>query len=335
MRLQAGRLHYENEPMPSSVTDPRRPAGWRRRWLRGVVLFVVVPYLSILAMLAAFQRSLIYVPTRESDISPQQAGFATGTAHPINVTTGDGLRLNGWHVLPKGRTAENAGGCDAELARRPLVLFFHGNGGHRGHRDDDYRLLAGLDLNVFAFDYRGYGDNPGDPTEEALAADAHLFWQYATAEKHVRPEQIILFGESIGGGVATRLAAELCRAGTPPAGLILRSTFSSLTDQAAFLYPWLPVRLVLLDRYPSIERIGDVNCPILILHGRLDSIVPYNLGERLFDAAPATSAAGISKRMVELPSANHNDVLATEAPAFRAAVREFLTQITSSLPASK
>jgi hypothetical protein len=128
------------------------------------------------------------------------------------------------------------------------------------------------------------------------------------------------------------LAAERCVAGTPPGGLVLRATFSSLSDAAAYHYPWLPVRWLLVERYPSVERMPQVTCPILHVHGRQDSIIPIELGRRLFDAAPPRSAGGIAKRFVELPSAGHNDIVAVAQPEFRAAVAEFLKQLASPAP---
>src|SRR5207302_1312059 len=132
-----------------------------------------------------------------------------------------------------------------------------------------------------------------------------------------------------GGGVSVRLASELCQKKIPPAGLILRSTFSSLTDAAAYHFPWLPVRWVLIDRFLSQQLIRDVTCPVLQVHGRRDTIVPLALGQRLFAAAPEKSASGLPKRFVELPSADHNDVMETSGPEVSRAIREFFESLTS------
>jgi fermentation-respiration switch protein FrsA (DUF1100 family) len=180
---------------------------------------------------------------------------------------------------------------------------------------------------VLIFDYRGYAENDGSPSESGLAIDARAAWDFATQELHVSPQNIVLFGESLGGGVAVTLAAENCKAGTPPGGLILRSTFSSMVDAASFHYPWLPIRLALLDRYDSLSRIGEVTCPILMMHGDNDHVVPFSLGEKLFDAAPVESATGVEKRLVVLKGAGHNDVLDMARGTMRSAIGNFLRDI--------
>lgn len=279
-------------------------------------------------MLAFFQRSLMYPATQVERVTPQRAGLPLGQVHEISIHTTDGLTLHGWHILPAGQTAVDQAGCDKLLEQNgPVVLFFHGNGGNRIHRSDDYQILARLKCHVMTFDYRGYGENPGSPTEAKLADDAAVAWRYLTGERKIAASRLILFGESLGGGVATRLAAEVCDAGTPPAGLILRSTFSSMVDAASYNYPWLPVRLVLLDRYLSIDRIPRVTCPILIVHGKLDDIVPFELGKRLFEAAPEQSANGIPKTLIALPNSDHNDYLTTDGPLFREGLTAFLKRL--------
>jgi fermentation-respiration switch protein FrsA (DUF1100 family) len=187
--------------------------------------------------------------------------------------------------------------------------------------------LSRLGANAYLVDYRGYGDNPGKPTEENFAADAQAVWKFVTNWRGVKPSQVVLLGESLGGGVATRLASELSEAGNPPGGLILRSTFSSLVDVASHHYPWLPVRMFLLDRYPSTERIAKVTCPVLVVHGNVDTIVPFESGKTLFEAAPAVSAGSIPKTFVVLPGAGHNDIQYTAREPYRAAVKQFLDRL--------
>ena len=275
-------------------------------------------------MFAALQRILIYVPDRDASLGPTASGLAPGRVQSVEVETADQLRLNGWHVLTPNPSAANGSGGEPLDAERPVILFLPGNGGNRSWRSDELDLISRQGADVYLFDYRGYGDNSGKPTEEGLANDARAAWRFLTEVRGIPAQRIVLLGESLGGGVATRLSWELCREGTPPGGVILKSTFDSLVETGRYLYPWLPVRWVLIDRFPSIDRIPEVTCPLLVIHGTRDRIIPFSRGKLLFDAAPATSASGIPKRFVELPSANHNDILVVERRAYAAAVKEFL-----------
>jgi fermentation-respiration switch protein FrsA (DUF1100 family) len=309
---------------PANVT--RRPM-WKQI-LRRIVLLILIPYAVIVVMFTLLQRTFIYLPTREAHIKPADAGLPFGQAHDIRVDTADGLELHGWHVLPDGRSAADRAESDGELeAGRTLALYFSGNAANRRYRTHELQVLTGLGCHVFVFDYRGYGDNGGSPSEESLASDARAIWDYATQQRKVAPQRIVLYGESLGGSVAVRLAAAMCDAETPPAGIILRSTFSSLVDVGKYHYPWLPVQSLLVDRFPSIDLISAVNCPILQVHGARDRIVPIELGRRLFDAAPNRSSGGLPKRLVGLPTAGHNDVLLVAEENLRRAVREFLESL--------
>ncbi len=308
----------------SRETPPDRPRPWLR-WGWIIARLWLVSYLAIVLLVSIAQRQLIYAPSRVPQVPINAAGFLPGAGEPVSITAQDGLQLHGWHFLPPPLTAVDAAGFDRRLQEgRKVVLFFPGNGGNRGDRDRDFRVLSNLNVHIFAFDYRGYGENPGHPTEEALAADARVIWKYITETRRVPADRIILYGESLGGGVATRLASDLCTAGTPPAGLILRSTFSSMIDAAGIHYPWLPVTLILKDRYRSDLRIPQMTAPLLMLHGTRDTIVPVTLGRKLFELAPAKSANDIAKTFVELPRADHNDVLDADPAEFRDGLRKFL-----------
>jgi fermentation-respiration switch protein FrsA (DUF1100 family) len=304
--------------MSDSQTSTR-PSLQRRvfRQLRNIA----IGYLLIVLMLAFFQRKLIYVPSRESNLGSACLGPVAHRVVDVVATTADGIDLNGWHW--------RAGSVDADQIAdgRLVVLFFHGNGGHRLHRYDECDLLNDLGADTVIFDYRGYGDNAGTPTEEGLSHDARAGWEFLTDRRGVDPGCIVLLGESLGGGVAVRLASELCEQGTSPGGLILRSTFSTLSDAASYHYPWLPVRTVLVDRYPSAEQIGQVDCPLLFVHGDEDSIIPIDLGQKLFRAAPSVSANGVPKRFVKLGGANHNNVLHIAGPQVHKVTGEFFESI--------
>lgn len=308
----------------SRETHRDRPNCWRD-WCLRICKNCLLIYLVLLLLLSIMQRELMYVPSRATAL-PVQAERLGIPGFDISTRTTDGLVINGWHLVPPQR---DPAVVDAERCLQkdyPVVIFFPGNGGNRQHRDLDFRLLTGLQVNVIAFDYRGYGENPGTPTEANLADDARSIWRYVTAERNVPADRVLLYGESLGGGVATRLAAELSQAGTPPAGLILRSTFSSMVAAAGFHYPWLPVSWVLKDQFRSDIRIASVIAPVLILHGSRDDIVPIEQGRTLFTHAPKIGR-GVEKTFVELPRANHNDVLLTEAKRVEAAVAQFLSDV--------
>jgi fermentation-respiration switch protein FrsA (DUF1100 family) len=177
---------------------------------------------------------------------------------------------------------------------------------------------------VLLFDYRGYGENPGSPSETNFARDARAIWRFATESPAVLPRRIVVFGESLGGAVATRLAAEQSVGGNSPSGLILCGTFSSLTDTGTARFPWMPVRWLLVDRDPSADRIKAVTCPILQFHGDQDDVVPIEFGRRLFSAVPEQSATGIRKQFVELVGSGHNDFAESR---FRVPVREFFHRL--------
>ena len=295
---------------------------------------IVLWYVIILVMLASFQRRLIYQPTRAETIDPEFSGLGRGRVENVAVDTADGLKLHGWFlraVPASPRPAREPAGNDSVPAS-PVVIFFPGNAGHRGYRAIELDLISRLGADVYLFDYRGYGDNAGSPSEENFAADARAVWRTVTGTRGASPSNVVLLGESLGGGVATRLAAELCLAGTPPGGLILKSTFSSLVDVAAYHYWWLPVRALMIDRFPSTERIASVTCPILVIHGTADTIVPLSSGRRLFDAAPPTSSQSVAKHFSELRGADHNDILFVARDEYTKRVGAFLGGVKAHHP---
>jgi len=176
-----------------------------------------------------------------------------------------------------------------------MVLFCHGNAGNISHRLESIEIFHRLGLNIFIFDYRGYGQSEGKPTEQGTYEDASVAWRYLTQQRQVNPNEIIVFGRSLGGAVASWLAQS-----HSPGALILESTFTSLADIAASLYPYLPVRLLLRFKYNTAEYLGKVNCPVLIVHSRDDEIMPFSHGCRLFEMASEP------KKFLEI-SGTHNE----------------------------
>ena len=267
----------------------------RRRFRLVLVLVLVVLVGVAVGLILAMQRRLIYFPDT-SAVPP--AGRVIHGARDVTLHTSDGLELGAWFV-PAG------GDEQLDLA----VLVAPGNGGNRAGRAGLARELSRRGLAVLLMDYRGYGGNPGSPSEQGLIADA-VAGVEALTELGYAPERTIYFGESLGTGVVAALQAR-----TPPAGLVLRSPFTELADVGAHHYPWLPVRLILRDRFEVVRHVASSSVPTTVIYGDRDSIVPPELSARVADTAPA-----LVERIV-LPGADHNDPVMFGPPVAEAVVR--------------
>ena len=245
-----------------------------------LVLFVAVAAV-MLAVLWFFQRRLIYFPMRAPVPS---AATILPTAEEVSFETEDGLRLGGWFVPSVG-------------ASRGTVLVFNGNAGDRSFRAPLAAALARNGFSVLLFDYRGYGGNPGDPSERGLSSDARAARAYLDSRPDVDPARIAYFGESLGAAVAVSLAVE-----KPPAALILRSPFTSLSDMGRLHYPLIPTGPLLRDRFDSMSRIGQISAPVLIVAGERDRLVPPEQSSRLYAAIQRPDA-----RLALISGADHND----------------------------
>jgi uncharacterized protein len=271
----------------------------------GIILLVVAALLlAPIGLLWAFQRRLIYLPAPRA--VPPASSVLPG-AEEVTFTTADGLRLGGWFV-PAGAVGDPA-------TRSPGVLVCNGNGGNRSLRAALAAELSRMGLAVLLFDYRGYGGNPGHPSEEGLAADARAAQAYLAGRPEVDPDRLVYFGESLGAAVALRLAVE-----RPPAALVLRSPFASLAEVGRLHYPLAPMSL-LRDRYDSAALIGRLAAPLLVVAGGRDRIVPASHSRRLFAAAPQP------KRLVVLEGADHNDHDLLAGPRLLAELRAFLAGV--------
>ncbi len=282
---------------------------WLQRIGRAVFLYLIIPYLVLLILLGLFQRSLIFHPNRTSNLSAEKSQVSGVVIQDIQIPTRDHLSMNGWHFSPASQNPSVDHSAIINLEKDDwLVLFFPGNAGNRSSRLDLPQQLTQSKMHVMICDYRGYGDNPGSPSEESLYDDAEAFWNFVIKKKRAAPNHIIIYGESLGGSVATHLAAYASQKNTPPAGLVLSGTFSSMTETASKKFPYFPVRLLLLDRFESDKEIINVTCPIVQLHGTDDQIVPIEIGKKLFNAAPEKTALGIKKQFIEVNHAGHNNL---------------------------
>lgn len=248
---------------------------------------LLLAWLALVGCMYVTQRSLMYFPA--GDLPPPPAPFAE-----VRLRTADGLDLVAWEAPP--------------APGRPIVVYFHGNGGNIAGRLFKVRPFLEAGYGVLLVSWRGYGGNPGSPSEEGLLADGRA------ALAHVGERApVVLFGESLGAAVAVRLAAERA-----PMAVILEAPFASAVSVGAELYWWLPVSLLMKDRFESIRWIGEVRAPLLLLHGERDRVVPVAQGRRLL------AAANEPKRGVFLPEAGHNDLFEHGAAAIEL---EFLSRL--------
>jgi fermentation-respiration switch protein FrsA (DUF1100 family) len=263
-----------------------------------LLAFIVGTLVTLVVLLWLVQRRLIYLPFGDVP-RPSQVGLQH--AESVALATADGLTLNAWLVPAAGPPATGA------------LIVFNGNAGNRAHRADLARRMSEQGYAVLLFDYRGYGGNKGVPTEEGLALDARAARRYLESRPGIDPQRIVYFGESLGAAVAVRLAVE-----QRPYAVVLRSPFTSLADAGRHHYPYLPVGWLLRDRFPSIERISRIGCPLLVIAAAQDSIVPTELSRRLFDAAREP------KQLVIVQNVGHNDEALVAGPEIVAAVAGFL-----------
>ena len=264
------------------------------------LLMAAVAYALIMLFVFLYQSRLVYFPQVEHELTttPRAAGL---DYEDVTLTTADHIKLHGWWV-----PSRNA---------RGTILLMHGNAGNISHRLGYLTMFNRLGYSVLLFDYRGYGKSGGHPDEEGTYRDAEAAWLHLAATRNVAPRDIVMVAESLGGGVATWLALKY-----PPRALVLASTFRSVPDLGAQIYPWLPVRLLARITYDNLGRIAKVDAPVLISHSRDDDVIPFAHGEALF------AAAREPKQMLVL-AGGHNDGFLFTRDAWIAAVGAFLDRI--------
>ena len=255
----------------------------------------------LVGLWSQLERIFVFFPTTEVRYTPDDVGLAY---EEVFFTTSDGHRLHGWYVPGNSGTT---------------FLWFHGNGGNIGYRVEELALVhARLAVNVFIFDYRGYGNSEGSPSERGIYRDARAALAYLHTRPELAPEEIVYFGRSLGAAVAIELAAD-----QPPAGLVLVAPFASLGEMGRIAYPFLPLKWLLGDRYNSVARISQLHQPVLIMHGDQDEIVPLSQSEKLL------KAANPPKSFQVLPGAGHNDTYSAAGNIYWDTLSEFLSTLAA------
>jgi uncharacterized protein len=266
-----------------------------RMW--SVLVSLALAYAAVVALVFVFQSHLVYFPNvgREVGVTPQAYGLPF---EAVTIATQDGEKLSAWWVpAPQFRGA---------------VLIFHGNAGNISHRLDYLQMFHGLGYASLIIDYRGYGRSTGSPSEKGTYRDAEAAWRWLVEDRSIKAGDIVLMGESLGGAVAAWLAARV-----PSRAVVLASTFTSVPDLGAQIYPFLPVRLVSRFSYDSKAALKAIKAPLLIAHSREDDIIPYSHGRALFDGANEP------KEFLEMKG-GHND-------GFLFVRQEWVTQLAAFL----
>ncbi len=257
-----------------------------------ILISIAGAYVIFVGALYLFQRSVIYQPDRTR---PEPGYYGVPEMTAVDLETEDGLDLLAWWRPPSDGT-------------QPVLVFFHGNAGHIGHRGDKVRYYLGRGWGVLLVAWRGYGGNPGNPTEKGLYADGRAALGFLR-DREISPSRQVAYGESLGAAVVVELARE-----TRFGAVVLEAPFTSVADVAQAMYRFVPVRPLVRDRFDSIDKISQVSSPLLVIHGEADKIIPVGHGRRLHGAANDPKTAHF------VPAGGHNDLqgfgIAKEVAAF-------------------
>src|SRR6516162_5213219 len=278
-RLRPAQIGEREAAQARTRTAPRRLTRFRLARVLPFLGFAVVSYAALVGGLYLFQRQLLYFPDRAR---PELFGLEQLGVREVRLSTEDGLSLLSWYLPPR--------------PGQPVIAYFHGNGGHIGYRVERLLRFARQGFGVLMLEYRGYGGNPGMPSEAGFYADGRAALGFLDRER-VAPNRLVLYGESLGSGVAVELAAQ-----HQIAALILEAPPTSVAEVAQCHFPFVPAARLVTDRFDSLSRIAKVRAPILVLHGERDRVVPVRFGRALFDAAPEPKEGWFT------PDAGHEDL---------------------------
>ena len=266
------------------------------------LLVLAAGYGLVLAIVYLMQGRMLYlsnVPGRTLSMTPADAHM---DYEDVSIEAADGVKLHGWFIVG---------------ASPHVLLFFHGNAGNISHRLDSIRQFQNLGLSVLIIDYRGYGQSGGRTTEAGIYRDADAAWRYLTETRGVLPDNVVIFGRSLGGSVAARLATQ-----QQPLALIVESSFTSVPDIAQEHYPWLPARWLSRLSHATADYIREARCPVLVVHSRDDEIIPFHHGQAIFAAAP-------EPRTLLTLRGSHNNAYVWDEGSYIEGLRAFLTGLSS------
>jgi uncharacterized protein len=264
------------------------------------LILLALIYVGFMLVVVWREPSLIYYPSRELDRTPADIGLRF---EDVWLDAADGAHINGWFIPAAPR------------ATPFTILFFHGNAGNMSHRFEKMQMLRALSVDFFIVDYRGYGRSEGAPNEQGTYRDARAAYDYLVKTLNREPKTIIVYGESLGAAIAADLATKV-----PVGGVILEEPFTSAGDVGQKMFPFLPVRWLVRNKYDTVGKMAGLRAPLLILHSRQDEFFPLSHAERLLAAAPEP------KRLVELRGGHNDAFLASEA-TYRGALQEFVSQL--------
>jgi fermentation-respiration switch protein FrsA (DUF1100 family) len=295
-------------PSPGASDEITKPSPAKPRWRRVIesaALILIGGIVLVVVLVRIIEHRNLYHPTKfpggDWD-APKRTGV---DCEDVFIEAADGVRLHGWFLRA-------AGGSDGTDAARVTILFFHGNAGNVSHTWSWLRTLSCLPADVFAIDYRGYGRSEGSPSEEGIYLDAEAAYRYLTESRGVPPGRIIVHGKSLGGAPACEIASRFeC------GGLVLQSTFTNTPDMSGQVVPFVPLGWAMGTEFDNEDKLPSVSAPLLIIHSRVDKVVPYRLGERLFEVAREP------KEFVRLKRSIHNHL----APDEEALVLEKLKEL--------
>ncbi|MCW9055294.1 MAG: alpha/beta hydrolase [Gammaproteobacteria bacterium] len=263
-----------------------------------IALVIIIAYAALSALVYFKQASIIYypeLPGRKITATPEKINLSFDD---VEFFTEDRIKLHGWFI-PHDQA-------------RGTLLFFHGNAGNISHRLDSIEIFHRLNLNVFIFDYRGYGQSEGRTTEQGTYRDAEAAWRYLTESRNINPREIIIFGRSLGASIAAWLASQ-----HQPASLIVESGFSSIPAMAKRLYPFLPVGWLAHFKYNTRDYVSRTSCPVLIAHSTDDEIIPFDEGREIYRTAREP------RRFYEMRG-GHNDGFMISGSDYRNELRSFI-----------